>query len=149
MQLNGRVPAREVNKALLAAKNKGAMPPFTEAALLEALHLEGDEPDGLTLMERFMGQPKSLAVDITRLLLVMPFLVTRADRLILSVNEGSANQAQEALALMLGAVVSKQILREGDICSTARLMVLDCKRDDIIAPEVRALLPPEAEEVDR
>lgn len=145
-KLNGRIPAREFNAALKAAKNKGVMPPFTETELLIALHLEGDVPDDLTLGERFTGYPKSLVVDITRQLLDMPFLVSRIDALVASVNSNSANEAQEALARMLGKVVDRQITREGDICSIAQEMLLLCKRDDIIRPELKAQLSPKIKE---
>lgn len=55
-------------------------------------------------------------------------------------NEHGENDAQLTVALALGQVATAQIRREGDICPGARGMVLASTRDDIIAPETRAMV---------
>ena len=146
MELKGRVPARVINIALKAARIKGEMPPFTEEALLQALQLDGDEPDGLTLMDRLTAEPQSLVVGVVRLVRDVPRLIANVKALLYAVNADSANDAQEAIAHMLGQMVTRQVLREEDICPLAQAMAMACKREDIISEEVKAKLPPESED---
>jgi len=129
-----RPPVQEISVALQVAEF-GVMPSFGSDDLLGALHLDGDEPDGLTLATRFRGDDPDAGAGGWFTLFS---LGTR--RLIHDTNEGVANPAQEEIAQMLGAVVTRQVTREGDVCGDARLMVFLCDRDDTIAPEVRAAL---------
>jgi hypothetical protein len=127
-------PALELCQAFAAAED-GHMPSFTAASLLCELGLDGERPDGLTLIDRFTGNNHSVSTFRT----IVP-LMFYADGLIQATNEYRANPAQEAIAHALGAVVSRQVTREGDICPGAKVMALNSTREDIIPPEVRAAL---------
>lgn len=103
-------PAEQLNQALQAA-SQGNMPGFTTEALLTTLHLDRDEPDGLSLMERLAGEQPNFHT-----MRQIPKLWMGASYLIQSTNEHTANEAQEAVAATLGKVVARQVVREGDIC---------------------------------
>jgi hypothetical protein len=127
-------PATALHMAIAAAEH-GEMPPFTQDGLLETLHLDGEEPDGRTIIDRLVGDERNS----TTLRPIRP-LNTAATGLIDLANRYETNDAQEAIARAIGGVLTKQITREGDICPGAKRLTLACTRDDIVSPEVRASL---------
>jgi hypothetical protein len=128
----------------LGAAEKGTMPPFTPDSFVESLGLEGDDPDGKVLAERFAGGAW-LSIGVLRSLV---FLKKRVQTLIAATNEYVANPAQEAVAQSLGAVVTRQLTREGDVCPFAMGMALASTRSDLIPEEVRqSLAAPDAKQI--
>jgi hypothetical protein len=119
----------------IAAAGQGEMPPFTQNSLLETLHLDGEEPDGRTLIDRLTNDE----INSTTLRTITP-LSDAADELLDLANKHETNGAQEVVAKALGGVITKQLTREGDICPDAKYMARTCTRDDIVPPEVRASL---------
>ena len=132
----------------MAAADRGEAFALTAEQALAAMHLDGDEPDGATLMERLVYADVTEAaytspdVSALRTALGVQYGVRS---LIELTNDRTANEQQEGLAQILGAAVGRQVNREGDICPRARELVLSSTRDDIISPEVReAVLAAEA-----
>jgi|GEM_PF-2814577 len=125
-------PAQIVNEAALAAE-QGQMPILTSEALLASLHLDGEEPDQKTLMERFTGDEMNF-----RTMREIPRLMANAKKLVLQTNERTANEAQETLAHAIGDVITTQINREGDICPGARDIAMSSTREDIVPAHVKA-----------
>lgn len=132
------IPADLVNTALESAAN-GTLPEgFDAESLSELLGLTGEEPDRLTLMQRFTTNGEGMQAFRS-----VALMMAGVKNLIKLTNEHGENEAQLAVALALGRVATSQIRREGDICPGARGMVLASTRDDIIAPETRALVSTE------
>lgn len=132
--LSSRPPVFELSEGLLAAE-AGAMPGLTAEAMLAKLGLDGEVPDGLAIMDRLAGGDRDTATFRSVIT-----LTRQVHDLIFATNTYQANEAQEAWAGLFGAFISTQIRREGDICPGAREIALSSTRDDIISPEIRAML---------
>lgn len=124
-----------LDQALDAART-GEMPPFTPESLVLSLELEGKEPDGMDLMGRFIGEADEMSA-LRGYLFIRPKLIELSEL----TNEGAANPAQEAIAQALGAVVSRQIDREGKSnCPLANHLAKISTREDLIPAKIRAML---------
>lgn len=128
------IPAISIKGAIERA-GRGENPGIDTEQMLTMLGLATDEPDGRNLLERFTDDRTSLSNTFRGVRLLLA-----AKRLINTTNEYGANPAQEAIAASLGAVVTRQITREEEICGAARDVALTSTRDDIISPEIRASL---------
>jgi hypothetical protein len=120
-----------VNAALRDAE-AGVAPDFSPEAFVEMLGLGGDKADGLTLLDRLIGNSRDM--DDMRAVVVLKH---GAARLIEHTNTGAANGAEEAFAYALGRAVTKQVMREGNICGVAEDLVRSSNRYDIIPVQVR------------
>ena len=110
-----------------AAHGEGAS--FSAEVLLGELGLAGDDPDGFTLLDRLTAgnrEVHTMRGAVT--------LLHNAAMLFRLTNERAANSAQEDIARALGWVLTRQVMREGNICPAAQALVEDCRRDDIIPP---------------
>ena len=129
------MPATQLYAAVNAAA-AGTHPPFNALSFVDQLGLAGPEPDGLTVIQRLAGDeplsPASLRA-IVGVARVTQALLHRANR-------RETNSAQEIIAGCIGYAVTRQVMREGDICPAARDIVDACTRDDIIPPDIRARL---------
>ncbi|HSX34649.1 MAG TPA: hypothetical protein VLF62_03320 [Candidatus Saccharimonadales bacterium] len=126
-------PAHQINAALYDAAH-GQMPSFTGEELLTTLGLERSTPDGLQFLERFVGPaPDRAARDI---LVLQGGIAT----LIEAANERTTTEAQEALAHMLGTVVTTHLKREGEVCLAIRDLILVNEREDIVPADVKRSL---------
>ncbi|HSX31704.1 MAG TPA: hypothetical protein VLF43_00440 [Candidatus Saccharimonadales bacterium] len=112
--------------------HKDIEPPFTAASLVNLVGLEGDQPDERELMERFMGGKISFGG-----LRALFFMKEDLNYLISATNEYAANPAQETIAQALGAVVTRQVEREGAICSFVQDVAGRTTREDIIPEHIR------------
>jgi hypothetical protein len=128
------LPAVEICQALVAAQN-GDRPTFTQDSLLHSLRLDGENPDGLALVDRLSGGKKGFTVMRAVVSVIKPTI-----DLLRATNEHTANPAQEELALALGAVVTRQVRREGDVCPGASMMAQSSTREDIIPIDVKLRL---------
>jgi|GEM_PF-3879328 len=134
---DGRAPAIDIVQEMLLATTEGTMPTFDGPQLAERLRLAGEEPDHLTLIERFAGSSPSEAELFSDLGRALVGILRGAEYLIGATNRREANPAEEAVAQALGHVVTQQIIREGDICPRARELALASTRSDLIPAEVR------------
>lgn len=129
-------PGYRLHEALQGAK-KGAMPEFGKDELMKQLRLDGDTPDGSKLMDRLLG-PKGLRFRDLRS--VFYLICHDIPELVEATNERTANPAQEAIAQMLGAAVTQQIMRESTVCTSAARIALTSTRPDIISTDVLLLV---------
>ncbi len=126
--------------ANLKLVNKGEMPIYGIPELLPAMHLEGENPDGLTLVER-LRNPEGLTGKITfgkKVIKVLSGTVNVLDR----ITEGKSTGSDEELAKILSGVATAQIRREGNICPGAMDMAwqLLTVRPDYLPDDVKATI---------
>jgi hypothetical protein len=126
-------PARVLRSALKAAR-RGEMPTFDTRGLLHMLSLDTAKADGLPILDRMIGK-----VGGVRDILAAGSVKGLTRQLIEATNNHTSNPAQEEIAHALGAAVTIQIVREGDICPGATELALSSTRPDIIDPRVQKL----------
>jgi hypothetical protein len=127
-------PMITLHRALKDARD-GEMPPFTPESLVSTLGLEGEKPDDLALMDRFVGDGVS-PVRLIGTLRAFIGIKKPLRKLIEATNEHTANPAQEAIAQALGAVVTRQVEREGNWCTLVSEIAESSTREDIVPPEI-------------
>lgn len=127
-------PARVILSALIDAEY-GNMPAIDTDGMLEILKLDGKKPDGRTVADRLLGDSPQRS-DLRAIVGVM--MGTHA--LMVDTNERTANPAQEVLAKSIGTAITRQIVREGDICDAASEIALSSRRNDIIDRSVQRQL---------
>jgi len=71
---------------------------------------------------------------------IVEHLARGAVQLTQRTNEHTANPAEEFMARLLGNIVTRQVIREGDICPGAEMLALVSTRKDLISDDVRARL---------
>jgi len=128
------LPVQIIVDAMTAAK-QGEQPPFDRAGLLDIMQLSGETPDGLTMLDRLVGPNDTL-----QSLRAVAAVKRGANTLIDLTNRYEANPAQESLMRALGGVAERQIIREQFLCPVAAGMIRKSTRNDLIDPQVRALL---------
>lgn len=115
-----RIALSLAQKGLPYYEVKGQTPDVFRSEMLRVLHLNGAQPDGLTLADRFAGNdnlsPKNFAA--------LMGTVRGIDRLIEGANDGTINPMQKLLAKDLAVIASRQIEREHDVCPLAADFVM-------------------------
>jgi hypothetical protein len=112
----------------------GQMPAFTTESLLRILKLDSDRRDGLVMIDRLIGERGRPPISALKAVVN----IMRSTQLLIAETNGyRANPAQEAIAHSLGAVVTKQVTREGNLCPVALRIAMESQRDDIIPDYVR------------
>jgi hypothetical protein len=124
-------PLKQLTVAFKAVK-RGKMPPIETGSLLQSMHLDGEEPDGLEFMDRLDGGQANLT-DMRRSI----SLIFWARRLMKETNARTATPEQEALASLLGTVASRHLVREEDGCGVVTSLAIESLRPDIIDPEAK------------
>lgn len=110
---------------------KGEMPALTKESLLADMQLDGEESDGREFLDRLNGG-RGLSGFRRGISLIF-----HVQRLVKETNARTATPEQEALASILGAVVSRHLLREQEGCGVVTLAAVDSRREDIIPLEAK------------
>ena len=119
----------------LIGSQVNVMPPFTPEGFVAMTGLARDERDGRQIAARFAGDEHDLAA-LRATVASIPGTV----ELIQLTNRGEANEAQENLGRAIGAVLSRQIVREGSVCTVSNEIARTSTRPDIISPEAQRIL---------
>src|SRR5258706_3239386 len=134
-------PLLEIRKALRLAKE--GKPYFGEegsegfrSKLLTSLHLDGPDPDGVTLMNRLTASEDPTKREAATL--------SRIDRevyeLIYNASKDRTNEMQERLGRDLAAVAERQSVREGDIYDISTNFVLQAPDRFLSDPSIKEQL---------
>ncbi|MBN2015614.1 hypothetical protein JW766_02170 [Candidatus Dojkabacteria bacterium] len=109
---------------------KPASPSCTASELLEALHLNGDEPDGLSLAQRLLGEDPNR--DDLETVIILKGAV---EYLTFILSERIASPYEEAVGRNLAAVLDRIVEREGNLCSLAMDLAraISIYRPDLLA----------------
>jgi hypothetical protein len=123
--------AHSLNAAFGLAKKNQPLP-FDEAALLARLHLDKDTPDGIDFINRILDKGS-----MATLLRQGATFIHHTKKLVEITNQYQETPRQFELAHIIGTAITRQLVREDDLCPTSYNLVMKSERPDIISLETK------------
>lgn len=122
---------RETNTDLVRVMRKNQPPLLDTKSMLELMHLDGEQPDGLSLAERLLKPDdprRSLETASIFQIYALSKMISLTQLLMERMTKRSETEGQRTVAQNLIAVAERQINREHAMCETASSLYMGMGR---------------------